>query len=108
MKADFTRRTFSRGKHYSGVRMQQGRVQLDADWNELVDIQAHLHRTQGGDVLGQSGAPKPHQNAHFQLGVPASGTDLTIAPGRFYVDGLLCELEQASSYLGQPDLPAPP
>ncbi|MBZ4415600.1 DUF6519 domain-containing protein [Myxococcus sp. RHSTA-1-4] len=108
MKADFTRRTFSQGKHYSGVRMQQGRVQLDADWNELVDIQAHLHRTQGADVFGQSGAPKPQQGAHFQLGVTESGADLTLAPGRFYVDGILCELEQGSSYLGQPDLPTPP
>ena len=39
MKGDFTRDTFKKEKHYSGVRMQQGRVQVDADWNEQVDIQ---------------------------------------------------------------------
>ena len=46
MKADFTRLTFKPEKHYSSVRMQQGRVQLDADWNEQADIQAYLERTE--------------------------------------------------------------
>ncbi|MFQ5630622.1 MAG: DUF6519 domain-containing protein [bacterium] len=36
LKGDFTRTTFKKEKHYSGVRMQQGRVQLDTDWNETV------------------------------------------------------------------------
>ena len=34
---DLTRSTFRAYRHYSGVRMQQGRVQLDADWNEQLD-----------------------------------------------------------------------
>ena len=34
MKGDISRETFDVAKHYSGVRMQQGRVQTDADWNE--------------------------------------------------------------------------
>ncbi|HMQ56354.1 MAG TPA: DUF6519 domain-containing protein, partial [Anaerolineae bacterium] len=34
MKGDFTRSTFRSEHHYSSVRMQQGRVQLDSDWNE--------------------------------------------------------------------------
>jgi hypothetical protein len=38
MKGDFSRFTFKKEKHYSSVRMQQGRVQLDADWNEQMDI----------------------------------------------------------------------
>lgn len=37
MKGDFTRRTFKKEKHYSGVLKQQGRVDLDEDWNESVD-----------------------------------------------------------------------
>ncbi|MCX6048065.1 MAG: DUF6519 domain-containing protein, partial [Chloroflexi bacterium] len=41
MKGDFTRSTFKPAKHYSSVRMQQGRVQLDADWNEQIDLTAH-------------------------------------------------------------------
>ena len=39
MKGDFTRDLFDPTKHYSGVLMQQGRVQLDADWNEQDSIQ---------------------------------------------------------------------
>ena len=34
MKGDFSRETFDRARHYSAVLLQQGRVQLDADWNE--------------------------------------------------------------------------
>ncbi|HEX3531938.1 MAG TPA: DUF6519 domain-containing protein, partial [Thermoanaerobaculia bacterium] len=37
MKGDFSRDTFRKRKHYNRVRMQQGRVQLDADWNEQGD-----------------------------------------------------------------------
>ena len=34
MKGDFSRLTFDPKKHYRRVLMQQGRVQVDADWNE--------------------------------------------------------------------------
>jgi hypothetical protein len=45
MKNDLTRSTFRRERHYSSVRMQQGRVQLDADWNEQLDIEMHTGAT---------------------------------------------------------------
>ena len=41
MAEDITRSTFNPAKHYSGVRQQQGRVSLDADWNEPVSY-THL------------------------------------------------------------------
>lgn len=91
MKGDFTRITFEPHKRYTGVRMQQGRVQLDADWNEQVDIQAYLDRTESTDVIGRAGAPKGAGN--FLIGATSDAADLTIAAGRFYVDGLLCELD---------------
>ncbi|MFQ5856543.1 MAG: DUF6519 domain-containing protein [Anaerolineae bacterium] len=94
MKGDFTRVTFKSVKHYSGVRMQQGRVLLDADFNEYVDIQAHLNQTEAKDVIGPCGAPQ--DNAGFEIGVTPDGGDLTIAPGRIYVDGILCQLEEMS------------
>ena len=53
MKGDFTRVTFEPQKRYTGVRMQQGRVQLDADWNEQAEIQAYLERTEATDVIGR-------------------------------------------------------
>src|ERR1700733_10487477 len=57
MSGDFSRSTFDPRKHYSGVRMQQGRVQLDADWNEQVDIAAEALRARTGDIVGAGGGP---------------------------------------------------
>ena len=41
MRGDFTRDSFDRRHHYTRVLMQQGRVQLDADWNEQSAIAQH-------------------------------------------------------------------
>ena len=38
MRGDFSRDTFDPVKHFSRVLQQQGRVQLDADWNEQTAI----------------------------------------------------------------------
>lgn len=93
MKGDFTRLTFDRKKLYNSVRMQQGRVQLDADWNEQVDIQHHLERTQSTDVIGASGAPRREQGYTISDIYVGEGNDpdLLISSGRIYVDGVLCE-----------------
>ncbi|BAU12712.1 hypothetical protein LEP3755_32430 [Leptolyngbya sp. NIES-3755] len=99
MKGDFTRSTFRREKHYSSVRMQQGRLQLDADWNEQIDIQRHLLQMQARDMLGVAGVPLADRSTElsFQLNAIDKGKDLTITPGRIYVDGILCELEPGST-----------
>ena len=100
MKGDFTRSTFKPRKHYSGVRMQQGRVQLDADWNEQIDIAAHRTETETVDVIGGCGAPM--HDAGFSL---TNGLIPKIGPGRYYVDGILCENEADVDLDKQPDLP---
>jgi Family of unknown function (DUF6519) len=104
MKGDISRDTFDPAKHYDGVVMQQGRVQLDADWNEQQDIHRHRTEIQAKDVVGASGGPL--HNAGFQ--VSTNGKALTIGPGRYYVDGLLCQNEVALDYLNQPDYPNAP
>lgn len=110
MKGDFSRNTFRPAKHYSGVRMQQGRVQLDADWNEHVDIQGHLDETARRDIIGASGTPQ-------EPGTPADMTGFAVAliegqllvrRGHYYVDGILCENEQDVPLGAQPDLPGVP
>jgi hypothetical protein len=107
MPGDFSRKTFDKKKHYSGVLMQQGRVQLDADWNEEVDIEQYRTFTETKDVIGAAGVPKKSDG--FRISVSPDGTDLMIAPGRIYVEGLLCELESypAATYKTQPYYPAP-
>lgn len=103
MNGDFTRFTFDRRKHYSSVRMQQGRVQLDADWNESADITANHLQTQARDFIGASGAP--HRVAGFKIDKGGNELkDLRISPGRLYVDGILCENEAEFSLGEQPDL----
>src|SRR5579872_3251766 len=52
MKGDFSRFTFDPLNHYRSVYMQQGRVQLDADWNEQVDILHHYLESYLRDMLG--------------------------------------------------------
>lgn len=101
MKGDISRSTFDPRKHYDGVWMQQGRVQLDADWNEQQSINQYRMKTQGIDVIGQSGAPS--FNPGFLIEV--ENGDLKIGKGRYYVDGILCENDDDIFYTSQPDLP---
>src|SRR4051812_43360476 len=105
MKGDFSRDSFNARKHYAGVLMQQGRVQLDADWNEQHSIVRHRLDVEARDVIGESGAPL--HNAGFQL-TTADGKAVTIGAGRYYVGGILCENEAAIDYAHQPDLPSAP
>ncbi|WP_457651805.1 DUF6519 domain-containing protein [Rhodocaloribacter sp.] len=102
MKGDFTRTTFDAAKHYHGVRMQQGRVLLDADWNEHQDIADHLDHTTHTDVIGACGAPL--HEAGFGITVDGDGL-LRIGAGRMYVDGFLCENEAEVGMTEQADLP---
>lgn len=104
MKGDFSRKTFDSRKRYSGVLMQQGRVQLDADWNEQRAIDAHRTEQEAVDSIGRCGVPKKSDG--FRITPLEDNTDLSIAAGRIYVGGLLCEAE-ATTYTTQPDLPAP-
>ena len=68
--------------------MQQGRVTLDADFNELVELLDHRLRAEIVDMFGRCVVSRETPDA-FQITV-AGGT-LTIGPGRAYVDGLLAE-----------------
>lgn len=102
MKGDFTRNTFNRQKRYSSVRMQQGRVQMDADWNEQVDILHHSERTTRIDVIGHCGGPQT--NAGFEITL-IDATTLGIGPGRYYVQGILCEKDVLERVDEQEDLP---
>ena len=88
MKGDFTRDTHRPVRRYASVRMQQGRVQIDADWNEQADIQDDLRETALTDVIGRCGCPR--NDGGFAIGLLPGGDDLTISAGRYYVDGILC------------------
>jgi hypothetical protein len=57
MKADLSRATFDKARRYRSVRMQQGRVQLDADFNEQQDILNHRIEIETRDSLGPVAVP---------------------------------------------------
>ena len=98
MKGDFTRTTFDPNKHYSQVLMQQGRVQLDADWNEQSAIMLNGLRSFITDLVGPSWAVKNG----FDIGiVDETKNDLSIAAGRFYVDGIACDNAAELRYSAQ-------
>ena len=103
MKGDFTRATFNPAKHYRSVLKQQGRVDLDADWNEQDDITSHRVETEALDVIGPAGAPAVAPG--FALSAAQNGANLSVSAGRAYLDGILCENEQDVLITAQPDLP---
>jgi hypothetical protein len=104
MNGDFTRLTFRPDKHYSGVRLQQGRLLLDADWNEQVDIEAYRGETSLQDSVGRCGGPL--HDAGFALRPSPGSADVwsgILGAGRYYVDGILCQNEFETLFTGQPD-----
>ena len=105
MKGDFTRSTFDPKKRYHGVFQQQGRVQMDADWNEQSQIDSYRTETGVADMVGKSGAPLAAPG--FEIKTTLDKKDLRIGTGRYYVDGMLCETEGADIVPNaQEDLPA--
>jgi hypothetical protein len=92
---DLTRSTFRAHRHYSGVRMQQGRVQLDADWNEQLDVVAHRDRAEALDDIGADGGP--WVAGGFELTVAPDGSDLLISHGRAWAAGRLCEVDRGTT-----------
>ncbi|MCR0982763.1 DUF6519 domain-containing protein [Roseomonas populi] len=104
MKGDFSRLGFDPGRRFTRVLMQQGRVQLDSDWNERQEIDRYLGRAAIAETLGASGVPAV--GGGFAVGLAASGKDLILGSGRLFVEGLLCENDAPGVTLGtQPDLP---
>lgn len=120
MKNDITRDTFDRLNHFSRVLIQQGRVQLDADWNEQVGILLNYLRTIMVDLVGPGAGPVAA--CGFDLLVTAANISalnlpaeeekalkeilkkegILIGPGRYYVGGLLAENERVVSFFRQP------
>lgn len=105
MHGDFSRSTFDRTKHLSAVLHQQGRVTLDADLNEQARVLLYQLRTAVADLIGPAGVPAGEQGGFDvdTLAAPNREPDLTISAGRMYVDGMLVENEQDTTYWDQPD-----
>jgi hypothetical protein len=98
-RADIGRDTFDQTKHFSRVLLQQGRVQIEADFNEQTGIVSHYLRTLATDLIGPHCGPGDgFQVQQLSTGkidpTPVTG-DFRIQAGHYYVQGILCELEHA-------------
>lgn len=111
MKTQISRDSHDKGKRYSGVYQQQGRMITDADLNELTDILKNRLETVLADLVG-SGAPK-HRGASV-MDDPAGPA---LRPGFLYVDGIPGQVLPDATvplpadpfpYDRQADLPEPP
>ncbi|HUO08065.1 MAG TPA: DUF6519 domain-containing protein [Phycisphaerae bacterium] len=121
MHGDFTRDTFNPKRHYQQVLLQQGRVLLDANFNEFAALLAHRDQTTAADLIGDCGGPadraafrifsdlneltadeKQHL-ADLHIATPLANGDFFISAGHYYVDGILCENESAIPFTNQPD-----
>lgn len=101
MQGDFTRDTFNPLKHFRRVLMQQGRVMLDADFNEQTALILHYLQALATDLLGW------HAGSASGFRIDAGETnDFAIGRGHYYVEGVLCDNGTAAgaplTYLEQP------
>src|SRR4051812_26215016 len=97
MHGDFTRWTHRPEHGYRSVLLQQGRILLDADWNEQAEITRTHDEIRTRDIVGRAGCsavpsgPGPYEIVDT-TGAPPDGkawADLTLGAGRYYVDGIV-------------------
>lgn len=89
---DLSRSAFDPRKHYASVRMQQGRVIVDDDWNENERLENEDRRRTNIDVIGPQGSP----DSGFQVQNvrhTGQGLDFDIAAGTMYLGGLRVTME---------------
>ena len=96
MGSDKTRISYDEKQQYRGVVMQQGRVTLDADWNEAQQITSEEMRREALDFVGPTGTP----DDGYKISVPSAGLDaydFQISQGTMYVGGLRVALNASFS-----------
>jgi hypothetical protein len=99
MAGDYSRLTFQPLRGFAAVLLQQGRVLLDADWNEAEHVRRYRFRTLVRDLVG------PAAFAENGFGLSAHGPLLMIGAGHAWIEGLLCELAIDVDAGAQPDFP---
>ncbi|MET0340073.1 MAG: DUF6519 domain-containing protein [Polyangiales bacterium] len=98
LRADLTRDTFRPNAAFLRVLAQQGRPILDADLNEQTSILLRQLQTFIVDLVGPQFRAR---TGGFEIDFDDDRSDLSIAPGRFYAEGLACENHVEVTYLKQ-------
>ena len=106
MASDRARVSYDPSRKWRGVIAQQGRVTVEADWNEAATIDEERDRRVTLDVVGPVGTP---DGGYTVTDVPATGSppappgDLMIGRGTLYLGGERLDLQAAVTYSTQPD-----
>jgi hypothetical protein len=99
---DLSRAAYYPQKRYSGVRMQQGRILTDDDFNEQQRINHEDKRLTNRDVIGNAGT----QDQGFtvdNISSESGSIDFDIAPGTFHIGGIRVALDEPQSFKLQTD-----
>jgi hypothetical protein len=94
--SDLARVSYDPSRHWRGVISQQGRVTVEADYNEANRIAAEENRAQLLDVIGPTGTG----NGGYAV-TPDPGGDIAVARGTLYVGGQRMVLDSDVSYAEQ-------
>ncbi|MEA3276284.1 MAG: DUF6519 domain-containing protein, partial [Pseudomonadota bacterium] len=98
---DISRLVLQPRKRYSGVRMQQGRVMLDSDWNENEAIDNEDKRRTLMEIVCSKGTPNQgfavenpvRKEVTPPTSDPVQSYDFALQDGSFYLGGLRHEIE---------------
>jgi hypothetical protein len=107
MASDRARVSYDPSRKWRGVIAQQGRVTVEADWNEAAMIDEERDRQVALDVIGPVGTPD--RGYAVTAGRPRgerSGSapgDLRIGRGTLYLGGERLDLTEQVRYSAQPD-----
>jgi hypothetical protein len=107
MAGDRTRVSYDPSRRWRGLIAQQGRVTVDADWNEAAMIADERDRQVALDVVGRFATP---DHGYAVTSATREGErarpalrHLTIGPGTLYLGGERLDLNERVDYGEQPD-----
>jgi hypothetical protein len=112
MGSDRARVSYDPSRKWRGLVAQQGRVTVEADWNEAATIEAAGDRAVTLDVVGAVGTPDGGYavTATPPGSPPAAGSppgstegDLSVGPGTLYLGGERLDLDAPVDLADQPD-----
>lgn len=111
MRGDFSRDSYNTTRSFTRVLSQQGRLIVDADWNEQAAIIQRQFRALVSDLIDWHGGanvtpgasnPYPTGGAAptgaFVIAFDESTKEITVRGGRYYVNGRLIELPTTVDY----------
>lgn len=99
MGSDRARISYDQQQQYRAVVAQQGRVTLEADWNEAQQIASEEMREEVLDFVGSSGTP----DNGYEVIAATQPFDFATKAGTMYVGGVRAFSTQSIQYSNQQD-----